>query len=564
MSLIAHHIVRSLRRLLSGPMPVLFALTVIGGVLRFYNLNWDQGHSFHPDERNISAAVSRIHFFDDLDPEFFAYGSFLIYLYRSAGELVSAMTGDPAWISAWGNINLVGRNFSAVFATLAIPATYHLTRRLFSSVRMALAATLITAFSASLIQTAHFAITESLLVLLAILVASLSYRILIRPRLSSFLACGLVIGAAVATKMSAASFFVFPFSAAILFLLKKPRSFSRIANTTLLVVDLVAVAFLTLVVLAPFTFLRWEKFLESMRYESGVAMGRFSVPYTLQFSHTIPYLYQLVNLVWQLGPVALFSLTGFLALPWLVGRRQIEQAVLLFSFPLVYFIAVGSWYTKFIRFMVPILPFFTLIACLLFEGLMKKWRRLGGAIAVGAILSTVLWGIGFFSIYTREQTRISASTWIYEHVPEGSLVLREHWDDGLPLPLISDTPESHGYRLESLTIYEPDSDGKLTYYADRLSAGDYLVLSSRRLYGTLIHLEDQYPLTSRYYRMLFAGRLGYVKVAEFRSYPSFAGISIKDDTSEETFQVYDHPTVMVFANSKRYSDSQLSALLEEQ
>lgn len=556
---LARHVASSLN--INGPLLILALLTVFGGLLRFYNLNWDQGHYFHPDERNINAAVSRIHFFDDLDPEFFAYGSLPIYVYRVAGEVVALVSGDPTWVAAWGKINVVGRFFSALVSVLTIPAIYLLTVTWFSSVRAALYAATVATFAASLIQTAHFAITESLLTLLTVLAAYCSYRIYRRPVLASSLVCGLVIGVAVATKMSALLLLVYPLTAHFLVLLRKPLNFASLTRTTLYLFDLLAVVLLCVVLFAPYTFLRWDIFRESMRYESGVAMGRLMVPYTLQFVRTTPYLFQLANLVWQLGPVALASIMGLVMLPWMTSRLSVTYFVLFLSFPLVYFLFVGAWHTKFIRFMVPILPFLIIGAGILLDFVSTRWRRVGRLIVFVLLLLSALWGLAFFSIYTREQTRISASAWIYEHVPDGSLVLREHWDDGLPLPLTSDSPESHGYQLESLTIYEPDDERKLEYYSDRLSQGDYLVINSRRLYGTLLYMDDRYPITSRYYRLLFAGNLGYVKVAEFSSYPSLLGFTINDDASEETFQVYDHPKVMIFENRGRLRKDELTPSL---
>ena len=140
----------------------------------------------------------------------------------------------------------------------------------------------------------------------------------------------------------------------------------------------------------------------------------------------------------------------------------------------------------------------------------------------------------------------------------------EHWDDGLP---ISFSPEENPgmFKSEQLTIYEPDDDKKPLYYAERLSQGEYLFLSSRRLYGTLIHLDDKYPITSTYYKLLFDGSLGYEKVAEFAVYPALAigpwNIEFNDDKSEESFQVYDHPKVMIFQNRKHISQTELLRIL---
>ena len=545
------------RSLVSSPLVILLLITVVGGFFRFYNLDWDSGHSFHPDERNIAAAVSRIHLPDQLNPGFFAYGGYIFYLYRAAGEMLVLLTRDPSWVTSWGKINLVGRTFSAFFSTLSIPAIYLLARSLLSSKKTALLSSFFTAFMVSFIQSAHFGITENLLAFLVILLCFFSTKFAERPRILVSGAIGILFGIAVATKTSALSFFLMPLVAYLLACVRRPNK-QQFVLTSLLFVDLLVISFLVFVFFSPYTLLSFGKFMESMRYEYGVATGTFSVPYTLQFVNTPAYIYQLQNLFWQMGPLVLFSLLGFLLLAIQVLKKRNAGLVVFLLFPIFYFAYVGSWHTKFIRFMFPILPFLIIMAANFFTFLSSRWKSAGRMLLFPVSILMLAWALAFFGIYTREQTRIVASGWIYRHIPFGSTILREHWDDGLPVSTALDSPTTHGYILEELTIYEPDNEEKLAYYSERLSRGDYLILNSRRLYGTLVNLSERYPLTSRYYRRLFAGRLGYEKVGEFSSYPSLFGVTINDDSSEETFQVYEHPKVMIFKNQGRLTQEELA------
>src|SRR5579883_3111957 len=76
---------------------VLWGLVLLALLLRLYGLNWDQGHNFHPDEREIlfhvialSWPTSWKQFLDPtqspLNPHFFAYGSFPFYLLALLGH----------------------------------------------------------------------------------------------------------------------------------------------------------------------------------------------------------------------------------------------------------------------------------------------------------------------------------------------------------------------------------------------------------------------------------------------------------------------------------------------
>lgn len=519
----------------------LLALLIIGGVLRFYNLNWDQGHMFHPDERNIANSVTKIHFFDQLNPGFFAYGGLPIYLYRATGDVLVQFTSDPSWVSDWGKINVIGRFFSALFSTLTIVPLFFLALKLFNQ-KVAILSAIFYTFTVSSIQTAHFGTTESFLTATVTLIALLSIYLYAKPKLTNYILCAIIVGLSVAAKIIALSFSIFPFIASLITI----RTKDNFINNILLFLAFILIGSITSFIFSPYSFLSWDKFMESMRYESGVALGKLPVPYTLQFTNTLQYLFQIKNLFWQMGPVFFFSLLGAVLLLVKMIKEKDTKLFILLSFPIVYFLYVGSWHTKFIRYMTPLIPFFIIFASYALFLIQRKINRIGKLLIAGAVFATALWALAFFSIYTREQTRITASKWIYKNIPAGSKILGEHWDDGLPVSLSSHAPSI--YSIEQLTIYDPDNESKINYYVDKLSNADYIVINSRRLYGTLINLPDKYPVTSRYYKLLFAEKLGYKKVAEFTSYPSLFGIEINDDSAEETFQVYDHPKVIIFKN----------------
>jgi len=535
---------------------ILLIIILVAAFFRFFNLNWDLGHFFHPDERNIANAVSQIKLFSQMDPKFYAYGGFLIYLYKFTADILVTIFQNPTMAQDWGWINIIGRSYSAFFSLLTIFPIYYLGVKLFNKY-VGLLAAVIYALTVSSIQTAHFSTTENLLTLLVALITSLSLTFYEKPSLKKSLVLGVILGIAVATKTTGASFGIVPFIALSLLFVKRKLNISMAFLNFIL---LALTAFLIFTLFSPFTFLNFSKFMESMHYENSVVLGTNPVVYTLQFLHTPSYLFQLMNLFWQMGIFAFFAIVGTLLTIYLEFKKKHFLFLIFISFPILYFLYIGSWYTKFNRYMVPIFPFIILCGANLLFLLYKRYKRVGQIVIAGVILMSGLYAVAFLSIYNREQTRISTSKWIYSHVPPNSFILSEHWDDGQPIPLNEGSPGS--YRTLPLTIYDQDNDAKVTYYAEYLSQADYLTINSRRLYGTLLHLPDKYPLTKRYYELLFAEKLGYQKVAEFSSYPQLFGIYLNDDSSEESFQVYDHPKTFIFKNTKRFPPSQIQSLLQ--
>ena len=113
--------------------------------------------------------------------------------------------------------------------------------------------------------------------------------------------------------------------------------------------------------------------------------------------------------------------------------------------------------------------------------------------------------------------------------------------------------------MQTLELYQPDTQEKWQRIQQQLAQTDYIILASNRLYiplGKLTNCETLpqgycYVYTAFYYKKLFDGSLGYKKIAEFTNYPTLPilNISINDDFADESFTVYDHPKIIIFKKS---------------
>jgi hypothetical protein len=524
----------------------------------------------------------------DLHPHFFFYGSLPVYLYRGIAEALSAGTGAN-WLEP-ERLVLVGRWVSALAGTATILLLFLVGRKLWGSGAGLLGA----AFGAGavlLVQAGHFGTVESLLALEAVVLLYLAMRIADGEQPCSYALAGAVWGLALATKLTAASFIVMPLAAHLLRTESRglksaeaPSIFRRVLVSGPIL--FVGCTFLAVLVASPYYLLAWGELWDAIREQSDELSGSQRFAYVWQFEGSTPYLFELNNLVvWGLGvPLGVLALIGwgvlildfgFWILDWVRRRQQATEArlpavsgqistqhlALLLLWPTLYFAYIGTWGARFVRHLVPLVPFCCLFAVYTLVRVwgLGAWGRWVSPIVGGVVLAgTTVWALSFISVYAAPDTRWEATEWIWANVSPGSRLVVEDPNDLVPVP--DDAYSIDRYKYEVLRVTEPDTPAKMEEFARALAAGDYLVVPNRRWSGVLPRLE-RFPLTGRYYGLLFAGELGYSEVATFASPPRLGPLMWNDDEAEETFQVFDHPTVRVFRNEGKLSKEELRGLL---
>ena len=323
------------------------------------------------------------------------------------------------------------------------------------------------------------------------------------------------------------------------------------------------------------------KFADNMLYISQLVAGQQDYPPGHQWTNRPSYIFPFENMVlWGLGlPLGLAAWAGFAFALYRLIRYREWQHLLIVVWVGVTFGYTGQQWVKTMRYFLQIYPFLALLAGYFLVAIwdhasrfthhVLRARVAAAIIALIVIGYTLFWATAFTTIYTRPVSRVTASRWIFENVPRGSMLANEHWDD--PLPLRIDGMDPFGGMYRSLPSspgdgemhwYDEDTPEKRAQAIQWLDDANYIILSSNRLYGSIPRLPMRYPLTTKYYEWLFNGTLGFDKVAEMTSRPQLFSIAINDDNAEEAFTVYDHPKVLIFIKSPRYSHAQVAALFD--
>jgi hypothetical protein len=322
-----------------------------------------------------------------------------------------------------------------------------------------------------------------------------------------------------------------------------------------------------------------------MTYESGVGVGSVIPFYTRQFLMEQPITFQLARVFpYALGTVmTLFGIGGFFCL------RVRSSAHAIVRFAIVLCVVANSFlYAKWTRFLAPMLPLLTLFAILMWIQLLEsvrplaKTNRLIAAYSLGLLFCMMIVpGIAFVQIYTNKDVRLVASMWMYDHVPIGSTVLSET-ANVIDIPIEGDgTVRPPGYNITNISFNFYDLDESPTLQSElrqHIANADYISVPSRRIFynhsckpaGKVVdpdidprplhspakcaYLRAKYPALNTYYDDLFSGKLGFVPVARFASYPrlklfGYTLVEFADEMAEETFTVFDHPVVRIYGRA---------------
>ncbi len=597
----------------------LLILLIVAAALRFSRADWDGGGEFHPDERAILFVAQEIALprtIADLHPaasplnplrgpdgapRSYAYGHLPLYANAAAswvlGAICSGQPGGPcanlppdsfagrllnvAGSSHNAHLMVTGRALAAAASTATVLLTALLARRLFGAWAGLLAASF-AAFSVLAIQNAHFGTVDALLAMFSTgAMWCIARHCETRHRRDALLS-GIMVGLAAGIKITGMLLAV-PLLAGSIHL--QPRF--RLARGHHLVEAAVAAA-LAFGLSNPYAIADPALFVTNTGLQLGMASGLFDWPFVRQYAGTPPIIYPVGQQIgWTLGP--LLTAAAYAGLIWATIRAIRERRGDVFAavtWAWIGLLVVGAGYAKFPRYMMPFTPTLFALAGGALVWLAERgpaWRRVVWTGGLLTIVCTAAYAAGFTRMYAQPHPWIAASEWIYHHIPMGTTIVVERWDDPLPLDMAVDgtgTLRDETYDARMIDPFaEPDDAAKLRALLSDVSEAEYVILSSKRLYGTIPRLDDRYPLTAAYYRALFAGELGFELEATFERHPNLGGWTLVDDPfsranlanplppagarvinlgfADESFVVYDHPRVLIFHNRAHYSAGEL-------
>ncbi len=536
----------------------------------------------------------------------------------------------------------LGRFLAALSDLFTVYLLFLIGRRLYGGWGGLLAAAFST-FTVLQIQLAHFFAVDPISTTFTILALYGAMLLYDRQSVGAAIICGVGIALAVASKFSAFPVVVVPVVAGYLAVRhssKSPnalsqseplqhldnaqaasrsgqtsslQSLSPISRMVTLVFLCLVVAFAVFAVTSPFVLLDFENFKQAVLDEQGnMVSGLADFPFTRQYRNTVSYWYFIEQQLrwgmgWALGLLGLAG-TGWVIIKTIRSQAQVGE-ILSLLWIVLYFGPTGLFLAKFMRYMIPVVPLFSLFGAGLIIALWhykpkaktspqnspQQWAsseaadtetELGPApssisqspnllvskltkiaaivLTVIVLSSTIIWSLAFVNgVYGTEHSWVSFARWTYANVPDGSCIAYEHWDDRMPtnIPEPDGNPGAHQYNQPILPMYDEDTLHKYQHIRDTLMQCDYVVLATNRLWRTIPKLPERYPMSMRYYDALFSGRLGFEQIYSSETPPRLGPLVFDDQPADESFTVYDHPKPIMFQKTRQLSADEWDAIL---
>ncbi len=579
----------------------LIIILLIASYFRFVGVNWDQNQHLHPDERFLTMVATGLEwpktmheYFDTttspVNPhnkgfDFYVYGTWPVIFVKWIAEKVN--------MGSYDGVTIVGRVVSGIIELFIVVLVYFITLLLSKKTITGIVTSGIYTCMILPIQLAHFFAVDPYLTFF--LTLSFFFLILLfqTKNVTRFFffsgSLGIAFGLAVAAKVSAALFAGIICIVYIVMIVKK-RNIVYLVES-----GIIASLFFYITLRFTYPYLFTGSFIphlnplllanwQQLKGFDGMNTG---FPPALQWIPTVNSMFlPLHTYLWGLGiPIGTLTIVCLLYFCSQCIRKNIMniEIIVAILWVGVLFSYQSIQFAKALRYVYPVYPIIAVLIGTISISLWEKIRHKKWVI-YGVYLCSFLilwWAWGFTRIYKMPHARVQTSHWIYNTIPHGSRITYEIWDDAVPVSIGNDN--SSLYHIEGLSLYDPDSVNKWKTITRILEQSDYIAITSNRLWRSLYALRDRFPHTARYYELLFSGSLGFINVSTITSYPclipgsfgftdsktnlipppfSFTTtnnclLALNDDGAEESFTVYDHPKVILFKNTMRYTKNQL-------
>src|SRR5262249_38136597 len=307
---------------------------------------------------------------------------------------------------------LVPRVLSVLAGVATIWLVYKLVDRLFDRLT-AITSAFFVAVAFLHVRDSHFGVTDvPMTALVVAALVALSWAVENPTRVRGWALCGALSGLAASTKYNGGLVLAPAVLTAVVTLIQsEPGARRKLLQG---MAALVGSAFIAFLCGTPYAILDAPHFLEGLRFDfshlmegHGFVLGR-------------GWIYHLTFSLWYgLGaPLLAAGLAGMV----LLAITSWKKAIVILTFPVLYYVMVGRGYTVFVRYITPVVPFLCVTAALLIVWIARQLAKEAVVPTVTAVMAVVIAlpsiqrAVAFDSLIGRTDTRVLAAQWIASHV----------------------------------------------------------------------------------------------------------------------------------------------------
>jgi 4-amino-4-deoxy-L-arabinose transferase-like glycosyltransferase len=405
---------------------------IAAAMLRFWALPSGVPFAVQIDEPEVMERAIRMMRTGDFGPHFFDYPALYMYVQAVAGVvrfLFGAMRGEFASLAqaSTEHFYVFGRAVTAALGTATVWVVYRAGMRW--GERTALLAAVMLAVMPLHVRESHFTLTDVPTTFLVMLTLLLSLRAHERATLPAFLLAAAAAGLAGATKYNGGIAVVMPLLACAMTPAVRP---SRPLAMSWIVVAMVG----TFLLAAPYTLIDLPTFLNQFARLSS----EYRKPGIAEPAWMIYLKHLRIALDWPGSVLVLAGLTlGLYRV--LFGPARMKW-VLATAFPLVYFRFVSNQNIIYARYLLPLVPFLSLLAAAAVVWTVERLRRwqlpltvrngVTVLLTVVAIAPPAYTSIRFDANAAKVWTTEQAYEWMRRELPPGTIVRTETREFLLP------------------------------------------------------------------------------------------------------------------------------------
>lgn len=447
---------------------------LLGGALlvRIIGLDWNLPHSmFAPNEFDEYYTVKialRVLRGRSFNPGSFMWPSLYFYIQAFAYGNYSF------WMLLIGSLQslndltvrqvyLVGRFTTVLFGVGNVLLVYLIAKRMYSK-KVGLLAALFLSFSLLHIRYSRVIRPDIPMAFLVTLSFLFIYLIYEKGKTRDYVLAAIFTGLSTGTKYTGIILIAVIFLAHLLHIADSKKGVRKIFldKRLFLVAGLVV---LTFFLSTPYGLVRFAKL---QRTVVGWSSGGLSEVTANQPAEVNSWFYYITHsLEHSLGyPLAIFSLA---AIAYGIFAHR-KKDILLISFPLLYYFIIGSFTRHGDRYILPIVPFLTIIAAMFLVRIVSRVpfseNRRSVVLAITAFALVFFPGIKairYAQLMTEKGTRLEAKDWVKDNIPRGKRIAYEFY-----------FPHFSGYKMENIYTIGVHP---FEWYEDRF---DYIIVNSGR------------------------------------------------------------------------------------